>query len=200
MPSPDDLAGALAPPPTSDADAYGAQLQISAAAQLLGEQLLARVPEGRHRTAALTHLARATHVGYLGMRPALVPAGPDDEPIPYALAGPAEQEHGADTVPEVPGVHVWRWGIQTCRTLHPHARLIALILADCCGPAGYIMPGAQPTLRQLGDRAGLALHAVHQALQDLVTQSWLSRQQITHGSTTQTRYQPTLPPTRKGRD
>lgn len=193
MISPDDLPAAVLPAGSTDPGTSRTQLQIADAGMMLGERLIAAVPGGRHLGAALTHLVRAVQAAYTGMQPALAPAtGPADDPVPYPVpaTGPACPDPRGDPLPV--DVALWRLGLQTS-ALHPLSRLAGLVLADACGPSGYIPDTAQPTLTQLSQRTGLGLHALHHHLTDLVTAGWISRHATTEHGSRRTRYQLRLP-------
>jgi hypothetical protein len=193
---PDDLAAALAPPPTTapattDPHTAAAQLRIAAAALGVAEELYAGVPAGRHLDAALAHLVRTAQAAYAGMQPALVPADADT-PIPYTLATP----HLPAQATQAPlTAEVWRWGVQTSPALHPLSRLVGLVLAECAQPSGWIAPGAQPTLHQLTARTGLGMQGLHHHLTDLVDRGWVTRERTRSGSTTTSTFQLRLPDT-----
>jgi hypothetical protein len=176
--------------PPADTPTGPRELALADLGMALADQMEAEVPEGRHLDAAHRHLSRALQAAYAGMQPALLLDGTADESIPCTVTT------AADLVPEiVPGEYpdpdLWTLGITTSG-LHPLTRLVALTLARCALPSGYIPADRQPTLALLLARTGLPnLQVVHVHLNELVARGWATRRRQQAGQVTQ--YQLRLP-------
>ena len=120
----------------------------------------------------------------------MVPRDDDSAPIEYALTEAAQEHPDPDS--ETFGRSVWELGVVSSQ-LSPLHRLVALVLATAADDAGRILEEAQPTLRDLQSRTGLALHQLHYLLRDLAHLGWITRETTRLGSTARTRYQLALP-------
>jgi hypothetical protein len=177
--SPDDLAARLSPP-RGTGPAYAAQLYLSDGAMDLAERIIDATAPGPHQDVALDGLVRVLHSAYAGVDP--------DRALPAAGApAPSRARDEAAGHPDVDldqalvlDVGVWRLGLRTSRALHPLSRLTGFVLSEACGPSGYIATAHQPTLTDLSEQTGLALHQLHTHLHDLTSRGWISRH-LGHG-------------------
>lgn len=198
MITPDDLARRFAPPLTAGA-LYDRQIRFSDRAYEVAEQALDALPTGHHLDQVVIALESAVHWMWAGLSAIEAEREAEAEQVvqqvPYAPA-PA----GAAAVPPAGpsssigagldlDVSVWRTGIRHALTLHPLARLVALILAEAAGPSGYIADPDQPSIEDLAYGTGLDGPNLLGALEELAERGWISR----HTDGAATRFQLRLP-------
>lgn len=177
----DELAELLTPPAGSG-PAYPRQLNLSDRGMDLAETILDETLRGPAQDQALTYLVAAMRLAYTA-----VPSGPTpDTETPEPLDG-ALPVRGL-----VLDVGVWRLGLRMSR-FAPNTRLTGLVLADFCGPSGQIPEAHQPSLRDLSEQTGLAMHLLHVHLQDLAASGWITRHVHVDASGRRSTFQLRLP-------
>lgn len=208
MITPDTLAARFAAPLTGG-DLYARQLAFVDGAYQLAERALDTLPGGHHLEQAVIALETAAQMvcaGLAALHDETAAAGVDTEdqaPVPYVLGGDQRPPLPTRTVPGlvVPDtiesltdlgldldVALWRAALCTT-TLHPLARLVALVLCEAADAHGYIPDAAQPSITDLMNASGLDVGAVLQALEELATTGWIGR----HNDGGMTRYQMRMP-------
>lgn len=174
MITPEQLAERLTPP-VGTGPRYAAALYMAEGARELAERILDATARGPGQDAAIDQLVVVMRSCYAGVDP-VCSLPPTEIPVQNRPADGAAADPTAvlDRAALMLDVAIWRLGLRTSG-LHPFTRLVGLVLADACGPSGFIPDSAQPTLLDLRDQTGLHLQPLHVHLQDLVQRGWASR-------------------------
>ncbi|MFE7977056.1 hypothetical protein [Streptomyces shenzhenensis] len=181
-------------PPRTGGEHYARKLALSDLAMQLADEVLALVPGSREQSRSIEGLESCVHWAHAGIDRRLDRCLDASDALDGALGpGRGGRAVGLPSASEEVGTAVWVPGV-THSGLPPTHRLVALVLAAHADPAtGRIAEDANPTLPELRERTGLALHDLHAVLRDLDRLGWIGREHTRQGDTHRARYRLHLP-------